>query len=60
GYPFKIIDKLLYNITKDGKKLYILKDIIRIILKVIYNNKYYFNRNRILYNLKDYTIVRKT
>ncbi|KHE79303.1 hypothetical protein GE21DRAFT_1221273, partial [Neurospora crassa] len=61
GYPFKIINELLYNINLTNKirRLYILKGIVATILNTAYNEKYYFGRDRILYNLKNYIIVRK-
>ncbi|KAL0474182.1 hypothetical protein QR685DRAFT_433125, partial [Neurospora intermedia] len=62
GYPSEIINGLLYNInlTNKSKRLYILKNIVATILSTVYNEKYYFSRNCIFYNFKDYIIVRKT
>ncbi|KHE84319.1 hypothetical protein GE21DRAFT_1209057, partial [Neurospora crassa] len=59
--PFEIIDKLLYNINLIDKvrRIYIPKSIIVNILNVIHNEKHYFGRDCIMYNFKDYIIIRK-
>ena len=50
----------MYNIISNKiKNLYILKVCVREILTAIYNDKYYFNRNRIMYDLRSLAINNK-
>ncbi|EGO51883.1 hypothetical protein NEUTE1DRAFT_51751, partial [Neurospora tetrasperma FGSC 2508] len=60
GVPFVLYNKLLYNIYPNRiRSLYIPKQIVKNILEITYNNKYYFGRNRILYNLRNVIIFNK-
>lgn len=47
GYPFEIVNSLFYNInlTDKIKRFYVFKNIVPIILKIIYDEKYYFSRD---------------
>ncbi|KHE84315.1 hypothetical protein GE21DRAFT_1209029, partial [Neurospora crassa] len=61
GYPFEIVEGLIYNINLINKKrrLYVPKGIVPMILNIVYNEKYYFGRDCIIYNFKDYIIIKK-
>jgi hypothetical protein len=54
-YPsllFVITNGLLYNIYPDSfQLLYILYIIVKIVLNFIYDTKYHFNGDKIIYNL---------
>ena len=53
-------NSLIFNIKVNGtKKLYILYNLVKRFLKKIYDNKYYFNRNKILYELKSVNFLNK-
>ena len=61
GYPFGIVDNLLYNVAVDGSRtLYVLYAIIKTVLELAYDEKYYFGRDRILYDLRGLLIYNKT
>ena len=60
GYPFIVMeDGLIYNIRGRERYLYILYLYVREILAVIYDEKYYFNRDKILYDLWSIAINNK-
>ncbi|KAK1781607.1 hypothetical protein QBC45DRAFT_320870, partial [Copromyces sp. CBS 386.78] len=61
-YPFLInIDGFIYNISgKNTKNFYIPKTYVQEILAIIYDKKYYFGKDRILYDLRRLTINKKT
>ena len=62
GLPFVIIDGLLYNIRANGTRvLYIpYSEVLKRILAVTYNKKYYFGEERMLYDLRGLSISNKT
>ncbi|KAL0470037.1 hypothetical protein QR685DRAFT_443157, partial [Neurospora intermedia] len=61
GYPFEIIDGLLYNINLTNKirRLYIPKSIVVMILIIVYDKKYYFGTDHIFHNIKNYITISK-
>ena len=59
-FPFKVNNGLIFNIKINGiRKLYILYNLIKRFLKKVYDNKYYFNCDKILYELKSVTFLNK-
>lgn len=60
-YLFKIKDGLFYNIDRDQRKrLYVLYGIVKDFLSEAHDAKHYFGINRILKNLENYVIYKKT
>ncbi|KAK3939717.1 hypothetical protein QBC46DRAFT_262605, partial [Diplogelasinospora grovesii] len=60
-YSFIIINGLLYNIRLNGTyNLYVPYLEIKLILSVAYDNKYYFKKDYILYELRKLLINKKT
>ena len=57
-----MIDGLLYNIRADGiRALYIpCSEVLKHVLAITYNEKYYFGEERMLYNLRGLSISNKT
>ena len=57
-----MIDGLLYNIRADGiYMLYVPRgEVLKCILAITYDKKYYFGEERILYNLRGLSISNKT
>ena len=57
-----MIDGLLYNIRANGiYALYIpYSEVLKCILAITYDEKYYFGEERILYNLQGLSISNKT
>lgn len=61
GYSFVIVDDLLYNVSADGSRtLYVPYVIVKTVLEIVYDEKYYFGRERILYDLRGLSIYDKT
>ena len=62
GLLFVIIDSLLYNIRANS--IYILyipySEVLKYILAIIYDEKYYFSEEYMLYNLRGLSINNKT
>lgn len=53
GCPFEYINSLLYNIRPDGtRSLYIPRPLVKQLLALAYNEKHYFGRDKMLYNLR--------
>ena len=60
GYPFIIINNLLYNIAANGtRSLYVPYAIIKSVLVSAYDEKHYFGRERIFYDLRRLVIYKK-
>ncbi|KAK3939527.1 hypothetical protein QBC46DRAFT_263057, partial [Diplogelasinospora grovesii] len=61
GYPFVMIDGLLYNIRPNGtRSLYVPYLEIKLILGAAHDDKHHFRRDRILYELRGLLINKKT
>lgn len=61
GYPFVIINNLLYNIRPDGTRaLCIPHAMITTILKLIHDEKHHFGVERMIYDLRGITLHNKT
>lgn len=61
GYPFVIVDDLLYNVGADGSRtLYVPYVMVKTVLEMVYDEKHHFGRERILYDLRGLSIHGKT
>lgn len=52
-FLFEASNGLIFNIKVDGiRRLYILYNLVKRFLEEVYDNKYYFGRHKMLYELK--------
>lgn len=61
GYPFAVVDGLLYNIAADGTRtLCVPYAMVKKVLESAHNEKHHFGRDRMLYDLRGLSIHNKT
>lgn len=61
GYPFVIVDDLLYNVGADGSRtLCVPYAMVKTVLEMVHDEKHHFGRERMLYDLRGLSIHGKT
>ena len=63
GYPFEIVDGLLYNVGRgkdSDRRLYIPHDLIPEFMAMAHDDKHHFGRDRMLHELESFAIRNKT